>query len=115
MFITGIPGFEDVDLCNEAINYINDAMAELKTPRQEIREKHSGTSPLKNCITCRYWGECPVDMDVINREVDPFPAINRFGIHCHYYEQAFITPMQYEDRTEIIQGAGKRRRGSENV
>jgi hypothetical protein len=38
-------------------------------------------------------------MDIINLELEPFPYVDRFGIHCDYYEKDFITPIQYEKRT----------------
>jgi hypothetical protein len=76
----------------------------LRIPRWETpeqREKRTGEPwpDEMNCLTCTEWGKCLVHLDVINEELEPFPMVDRFGIHCDYYQQQFLTPEQYKART----------------
>jgi hypothetical protein len=61
MLITAAPGFDDTELCNEAINLINEAIAELKAPPRwetpEQWEKRTGEKWPDNGAVyykCRY-------------------------------------------------------------
>jgi hypothetical protein len=50
MLITAVLGFDDVDLCNDAINYINDAMVELKAPYHGDDGEHRVQSNLCDSV-----------------------------------------------------------------
>jgi hypothetical protein len=80
-------------------NIIKEVIQDLRSPRREMPEQILGTGPFRGCIACKNWGKCLVDLDIINQELEPIPAIDRFGIHCLYYEKEFITPEQYQERT----------------
>jgi hypothetical protein len=86
-------------LLDSTIRHIRETIAELKSPPRWKPPEYGGAEFHKNCITCKNWGHCPVDIDIINQELEPFPSVNRFGIYCGYYEKDFITPEQWEKRT----------------